>query len=169
MVMPMLTLVESSAERMCTGSATTLWRRVASTTASFLAHVAGEDRELVAAEARYHVRGTELRGDALAEHDEELVACAVSEAVVDRLEAVAVEEQHREAEARILARRLDRALQLLEEVRAVRKVGEVVVVRDVLQAALGDAARGHVLHLENEDRRVLVGDGEERRRVAAQP
>ena len=127
--------------------------------------LSGEDRELVAAETRDHVRRTQLRGDALAEDYEELVAGAMAQAVVDRLEAVAVEEQHREAEARILARCLDRALQLLEEVGAVRKVGEVVVVRDVLQAALGDAARGHVLHLEDEAGRVFVGDREERRRV----
>ena len=130
-----------------------------------LAHVSGQDRELVAAKTRDHVRRAKLRGDTLAEDYEELVTGAVPQAVVDRLEAVAVQEKHREAEARILARGLDRALQLLEEVGAVRKIGEVVVVRDVLQAALGDAARGHVLHLQNEARCVFVGDREERRRV----
>ena len=49
-----------------------------------LAHVAGEDRELVAAEPRDHVARPQLRGDALAEHHEKLVAGAVAEAVVDR-------------------------------------------------------------------------------------
>ena len=78
------------------------------------------------------------------------------------LEAVAVEEQHGEAELRILARGLDRAAELLEEVGAVRQVGEVVVVRDVLQAPFRDPAGGDVLDLEDEAGRIVVGGGEER-------
>ena len=88
-----------------------------------LAHAAREDSKLVAAEPRDNVRGPKLRRDAPPEHNEKLVAYAVAKAVVDGLESVAVEEQHGEAKPRVLARGLDGASELLEEVRSVRKVG----------------------------------------------
>ena len=160
--MPMLTLVESSARADVHGLADDALQARREHDRVLFAHVAREDRELVATEARDDVARPQLRGDALAQHDQELVARAVPQAVVDGLEAVAVEEQHREAEARVLARRRDRTDKLLEEIRAVRQVGEVVVMRDVLQASLGDPARGDVQHLEDEAGRVLVGGREER-------
>ncbi len=58
--------------------------------------VLDQDRELVAAQARDHVAGRARADDAAAGFDQQLVADQVADAVVDQLEAVQVQEQHRE-------------------------------------------------------------------------
>jgi len=88
----------------------------------FLTHVAREDRELVASEPCGDVTGPELRGDALPEHDEQFIAGAVAEAVVDRLEPVAVEKQYGEAARRVPSGGVDGGCQLLEEVGALGRL-----------------------------------------------
>ena len=73
----------------------------------------------------------------------QLVAERVAEAVVDDLEAVQVQEEHRGAALRMAALRApDRLVQAVEEQDAVREAGERVVERVVLEAALGLAAVG---------------------------
>ena len=62
---------------------------------------------------------------------EQLVAVVVPERVVDLLEAVEVDEQHRDRALR--AHALDRALDALVEERAVRQAGERVVEGEVAQ------------------------------------
>ena len=59
--------------------------------------VLGEHGELVAAQPRQHVAGSELRLQPLRDGHQEAVADDVAEAVVDQLEAVEVDEQHRVA------------------------------------------------------------------------
>ena len=59
-----------------------------------------EDRELVAAEARDQVALADRAAQALGDLDQQPVAGLVAEAVVDDLEVVEVEEQHRDARHR---------------------------------------------------------------------
>jgi hypothetical protein len=59
-------------------------------------HVLEQDRKLVAAEPRDRVLGAQTGGESLAHPDQELVADAMAHAVVDDLEPVEVEEEHRE-------------------------------------------------------------------------
>ena len=88
----------------------------------------GQHDELVAAQARHGVRGAHDLGQARADLDQQLVAGLVAERVVDRLEAVDVEQQHRDAEAEALGA-AEGVLDAVEEQRAVGQAGERVVQR----------------------------------------
>ena len=73
--------------------------------------VAEENREFVAAEAGDHgmpvfPSGADTRPQSRGNPHQQLIAGRVSQAVVDQLEAVQIDEQHRE-EAPVLARRVD--------------------------------------------------------------
>ena len=70
-------------------------RSAASAAAWLLGDVLEQDRELVAAEARGHVGAARARVQPARELDQHLVAGGVAERVVDRLEVVEVEEDHR--------------------------------------------------------------------------
>ena len=70
-----------------------------------------QDRELVAAEARDYPAIPERVGDAAADLDQHLVASGVTDAVVDQLESVEIQEQHRERRAFAIARSADRAIE----------------------------------------------------------
>ncbi len=61
-----------------------------------IGHIFDQDRELVAAEPRDGVRGAQGRLQALRERDQQQVAGGVAEAVVDGLEVVQIDEQHRQ-------------------------------------------------------------------------
>ena len=97
-------------------------------------HVLDQDRELVAAQARDEVGRAQHRLQPARQVHQQLVAGLVAEAVVDQLEAVEVEEHHREALLRMALHARDRAHQLLVEVGAVRQLREAVVVGDVVAA-----------------------------------
>ena len=100
--------------------------------------------ELVAAHARHGVvvaqRGAQPARDLL----QQLVADVVAQRIVDELEAVEVDEQHRHllVEALRLRQRLGEAI---HQHRAVGQAGERVVVRQVLDARLLRLALGDVL------------------------
>ena len=64
--------------------------------------------------------------------------------VVDDLEAIEIDEQHR-APALVALRGLDRVLQQLGEQRAIRQARQLVVRREVLDARLGISSRRDVL------------------------
>jgi hypothetical protein len=66
---------------------------------------AQQDGELVAAQAGDAVAGAHARGEPAGDGDEQLVAGRVAEGVVDRLEAVEVDEQHRRRGTRGRGRR----------------------------------------------------------------
>ena len=110
------------------------------------AHLLEHDGELVSAQARDHVarpeRGDQAPGDA----DEKLVPGLVAQAVVDELEVVEVEVEHREPVARLAPGALQRAGDAFGEEGPVGEVGQSVVQRGALQPglvllALGDVPR----------------------------
>ena len=76
---------------------------------------------------------------------QQLVAGVVAERVVDDLEAVEVQEQHRGAALGVVALgAADRLVEAVHEQHAVREAGQRVVERVVLEAVLGLAAVGDV-------------------------
>ena len=101
------------------------------------------DGELVAAQARDGVLRPHGLLQARGGGAQDAVAGGVAERIVDVLEAVQVEEQHRDA-AFLAARAHDRARQALGQQRAVRQAGQRVVVRQVAQFLLGALLVGDV-------------------------
>src|SRR5579864_3358649 len=94
-----------------------------------------QDRELVATEAGRRVGGTNARGQPLGHLQKNLVPGRMSEAVVDRLEIVQVEEDDRDTG--VLTPRPDKGMaDPLVEQRAVGQVGHRVVERLALQLFL---------------------------------
>ena len=103
-----------------------------------------QQREFVAAQARHRVAGAPAALQSPCDLHEELVARAVAEAVVDQLEPVQIEEEHREAGrlASLGAREGD--LQAVLEQRAVGEAGERIVEGCLQQPRLRLAAGRHV-------------------------
>ena len=103
--------------------------------------------ELVAAQARERVARPHAALEPARGADQQLVAGLVSEAVVDRLEAIEIEVEHREQRiAQRAPRAVKQVLEAVEEQRAVREIGERIVERLPLKLlldllALGDVAR----------------------------
>ena len=86
-----------------------------------VADVVEQERELVAAEAGDGVVGPQRRLQPARDGDQQLVADVVAERVVDELEAVEVEEQHRGAALGVAALgAADRLVEAVEEQHAVR-------------------------------------------------
>ena len=109
--------------------------------------VVQHDDELVATEPRNGVDRAPAGAQPLGHLDEQLVARGVTERIVDRLEAVEVDEQHRRAQA-VTARALANVwLSRSIDQRAVRQTGERVVQRPVFEGLLGGAAFGDVAHV----------------------
>ena len=103
-----------------------------------IADVLQQHGELVAAQPGDGVARTERPAQPARDGLEELVAGLVPEGVVDRLEAVEVEEQHRAAPtAAAPARAPQRPREAVEEERAVRQAGERVVQHVVAEAVDG--------------------------------
>ena len=106
-----------------------------------------DDRELVAAGPRDRVGVAQVRGEALRDALQHLVAGGVAERVVDLLEAVKVEEQQPEVAA-AAPRAQHRLVQPVAEQRPVGQARERVVLRQerqlvLLPPALGDVAEEH--------------------------
>ena len=102
-------------------------------------HVLEEDGELVAAEPGDGVLRPQADGQPLAEADEQLIARAVSEAVVDDLEAVEIEEQHREQLASALGARQGMG-EAIDEERSIGQAGERIaegLPRELIEPARG--------------------------------
>ena len=94
-------------------------------------HALDQHRELVAAQARHRVPGAPGPLQPPRDLDEQLIARAVPERVVHHLEAVEVEEEHREPAAPASLGALQRHAQPLHEQGAVGEPGERVVERGV--------------------------------------
>ena len=88
--------------------------------------------EFIAAHAHHHVLGAHGGADALRHGLQELVAGLVAARVVDVLEAIEIQEQHREHGA-VLLGFLDGLRQVRLQVQAIRQPGELVVVREVIE------------------------------------
>jgi hypothetical protein len=91
-----------------------------------MAHVLEEDGELVAAQAGDGVDRPQALPDPLGHLDQQLVPGGVAEAVVDGLEAVEVQEQHRDGRHQARGAR-QRQAEAVEEQRPVRQLCERVV------------------------------------------
>ncbi len=92
--------------------------------------------ELVAADPRHQVGGAGSGAQPLGHRLEHAVAGGVAEPVVDGLEAVEVEEHERAAGA-LAAGARERALERVEEERAVGQPRQAVVARETLEVGLG--------------------------------
>ena len=102
-----------------------------------------DDDELVAAQARDQVVLAHRLAQPLRHRLEQLVAGAVAERVVDRLEAVEVDEVDRERRVVAPAAR-DRAIELGQEHVAVGQAGQAVEARQLVDLFLGLLGQRHV-------------------------
>ena len=107
-------------------------------------------------------RSPRLPRRASASDDDQLVAGAVAERVVDVLEVVEVEHQRRAGGA-VAADVLDVALQRARERAAIEQAGQRVVVGQVAQLGLVAAPLGDVLDLEQDVLRLAGGVAHQRR------
>ena len=96
-----------------------------------------QDQELVAAVAADRIRLAHAGRQAARHRAQHLVADGVAERVVDVLEPIAIEEQHREPPA-VAARQRDRSREAVVQQQPVRQIGQRIVLGEVqhLQPAL---------------------------------
>ena len=127
-----------------------------------------EGGELVAAEPGGGVPGADRVLEPAGGLDEQLVAGLVADGVVDRLEAVEVDEEHGGA-AVAGAAAGERLADALGEQRAVGQVGERVVLGVVLQLGLEPDPFGDVPAVEDQAALVAVDGGLDVEPVAAAP
>ncbi len=104
----------------------------------------GQDRELVAAQARDDVLRAQAGLNAARHGDQEFVAHGVAQAVVDQFEAVEVEEQQPELALRFCARASEHLRQVLLETLPIGQPGQAVVEGDVLQLGFADFQIAHM-------------------------
>ena len=116
-----------------------------------------QHRELVAAETRHGVALAHAGRQPPGGHPQRAVADVMPQRVVDDLETVEIEEQHRQRPVGP-ARPRERVLQALQEQCAVRQPREHVVVRHELQLLARLAALGDVADDGHEHRRILGGE-----------
>ena len=107
-----------------------------------------EQRELIPGEPSHHGLLRQRARQALGQHFERAIAGAVAEGVVDLLEAVHVQVQHRH-HLSSAQRTRDGLLQQVVELHAVRDLGERVVTRQIAYAAFGALAVGDVARHED--------------------
>ena len=142
--MPMLAVTNSSAPSTIDGRAISARSRSAISTGDTAgADVAQHDDELVAAEAAEHVAVADDRPQALAHAAQQLVADPVTEAVVDDLEVVEVDEQHGDRRRARWSRGIGASWS--RKLDAVRQPGQLVVGRRPLQLLGAAALLGDVL------------------------
>ena len=108
-----------------------------------------QDGELVAAEPRSGVLGTQAAGQPLRGRAQQLVADRVAEAVVDRLEVVEIDEHHGELTVVAPGAR-ERQCEAILEQRPVGEAGEIVVERLVAELLLERDALGDVTEVEQD-------------------
>ena len=92
--------------------------------------------KFVAAEPGHHVLNPRQRAQPLGDGAEQKVAAVMAEGVVDLLEAVEVDEVQRDLAADVRRQR-ERAVQPLDQARAVGEAGQRVVMGEETDAAIG--------------------------------
>ncbi|HJU38097.1 MAG TPA: PAS domain S-box protein, partial [Tahibacter sp.] len=100
--------------------------------------------EFVAAVAREHAAVAEARREAFGDGDQQAVAGGMAEAVVDELEAVEIEKQHRVVEPSERLRALEPLRHQAVEQLAVRQLGQRIVRRGAFELAFEAVPLGHV-------------------------
>ena len=144
--MPMLAEVNTSRPPIENGALSASWIR----NAIALAWASSpspfrQNRELVAAEAGQRVALTQARLEPARHGDQQLVADQVAEAVVDDLEAIEIEVEHRERVADApQPELLEAAAEPLDEHRAVVEAGQRIEEADAAQPLLRDRLLGRV-------------------------
>ena len=106
-------------------------------------HAAHDDHELVASQAAHRVAAAHGLGQAVGHRAQQPIPDVVAERIVDVLEAVQVDEQHRHALARLLGF-LQRLSETADAQRAVGQLGEHIVFGVELHPGLGAFAVGDV-------------------------
>lgn len=115
-----------------------------------------QDRELVTAETAGGVPAPAALAQALGDLDKQLVARAVTEAVVDRLEVVEVEQNDGVMLTGVLHAR-ERIRGPVTEQRPIRKVGQVVVKGLVLELGFEPPALADIAAVDHERGDVGIG------------
>ena len=152
----MLAWAKTSRPSMTIGWASVARMRSTATTAASSAGEVGEQhRELVAAEPRGRVAGSEQAFEPAGHGAQQCVAGGVAEAVVDGLEVVQVEQQDRHREA-VAAPPAQGVRDAVGEERAVGQPGELVVERLVGQRELEALPLADVTAVEHDSADVLV-------------
>ena len=101
-----------------------------------LAGLFQDDHEFVAAEPRHHVARAQRTPQPAADFHQQHVAGVMAQRIVDDLEAVEIDEQHRKL-ALVALRGVDRPPQHAVELVAVRQVGQAVMRRQIFDALVG--------------------------------
>jgi hypothetical protein len=91
-----------------------------------LAALVENDHELVAAEARHHIARPQREAQPVRHFEQEQVAGLVTQRIVDDLEPIEIDEQHRKTMI-VALRGVDRLAQQRVEGFAVRQVGQAVM------------------------------------------
>src|SRR5438445_144375 len=121
-----------------------------------------QDRELVGAHPRHDVTKRDELAEAAADHPQQVVTGALAQRVVDQLEVIDIERQHRNPPARHAP--LERVIQLAAERETVGQTGHRVVRRQVLEPLLHLFAVGDVADVEDKRLRARlmekIGDGD---------
>ena len=102
-----------------------------------------QDGELVAAQSRHDIAAAYAVAQALADGLEDLVAAGMAERIVDILEAIEIERQHRHG--RTALGLVEFLAQALAQVQAVGQIGQRIVVGEVRHAGLDAPLLGDVL------------------------
>jgi len=141
-------------------------------------HTLQYDDELVPTHAHHDILGAHGRAHALRDGLQELVAGLVSARIVDVLEMIEIQEQHREHVAGLFGR-FDVARQVGRQIQAIGEPRELIVVREVIellmaleQRRLGLAADRDVMNRHPEelfDRRASADDSLPRRCAVIRP
>ena len=118
------------------------------------AAVAEDDPELVPAEPADHVRVAGPLHEQAGDRCQDVVARAVAVGVVDVLEVIDVDDQHRGRHA-VPVRVRRHPAELLDEATAVEEAGQGIVIGEVAELALVTLAVGDVLHLHHQLARPL--------------
>ena len=119
---------------------------------------AQHDDEFAAPHAHHHVPGMHCSGDPTRNLLHQPVARVMAARIIDILEAIQVQKQHRQSSANA-ARLLDRHGQMRRQKQAIRQTGQLIVVRQVIQVLLplellrlDFATERHVPRAEGEER-----------------
>ena len=117
--------------------------------------------EFVATHARDDIAGSQVCLNAPADDNERVVPRPVAQAVVDHLEPVEVKKKHCETVLGVLLDRYDGTRQLLAKIAAIGKIGQTVVIGDVMQSRFRESPCGDVLHLDDQTLGIGIASAEE--------